>query len=81
MIYVGIFLRIQNNLKLSFCIILLMKQKIFLGVSSASWFFFWGGGARQFLCRDFLGFVRNPTDFFFGGERFDFCPHLSIPVT
>ena len=29
-----IFLRIQNNLKLSFCIILLMKQKMFLGVSS-----------------------------------------------
>ena len=30
----GIFLRIQNNLKLSFCIMLLMKQKMFLGVSS-----------------------------------------------
>ena len=44
LIYVGIFLRIQNNLKLSFCIILLMKQKIFLGVSSASWFFFFLGG-------------------------------------
>ena len=30
----GIFLRIQNNLKLSFCIMLLMKQKMFLGVLS-----------------------------------------------
>ena len=30
----GIFLRIQNNLKLSFCITLLMKQKMFLDVSS-----------------------------------------------
>ena len=30
----GIFLRIQNNLKLSFSIKLVMKQKMFLGVSS-----------------------------------------------
>ena len=30
----GIFLRIQNNLKFSFCIMLVMKQKMFLGVSS-----------------------------------------------
>ena len=34
LIYAAIFLRIQNNLKLSFCIMLLMKQKMFLGVSS-----------------------------------------------
>ena len=34
LIHVGIFLRIQNNLKLSFCIKLVMKQKMFLGVSS-----------------------------------------------
>ena len=34
MIYAAIFLRIQNNLKLSFCMMLLMKQKMFLGVSS-----------------------------------------------
>ena len=34
MIYAAIFLRIQNNLKLSFCIMLLMKQKMLLGVSS-----------------------------------------------
>ena len=53
LIYVGIFLRIQNNLKLSFCIILLMKQKIFLGVSSASWFFL--GGAFIFV-QGFFGF-------------------------
>ena len=32
--HVGIFWRIQNNLKLSFCIKLVMKQKMFLGVSS-----------------------------------------------
>ena len=32
--YVGIFLRIQNNLRLSFCITLLMKQKMFFNVSS-----------------------------------------------
>ena len=30
----GIFLRFQNNLRLSFCIMLVMKQKMFLGVSS-----------------------------------------------
>ena len=71
----GIFLRIQNNLKLSFCIILLMKQKMSLGVSSVD-----GekafidirhgifSGGELILCRDFLRFVRNPMDFFFRGE-------------
>ena len=34
LIYAAIFLCIQNNLKLSLCIMLLMKQKMFLGVSS-----------------------------------------------
>ena len=34
LIYVGIFWRIQNILKLSFCKMLLMKKKMFLGVSS-----------------------------------------------
>ena len=29
--------------------------------------FFLGGGGVKFLCRDFLGFVRNPLDFFRGG--------------
>ena len=82
MIYVGIFLRIQNNLKLSFCIILLMKQKIFLGVSSASWFFFLGGGGRVNFCAGiFWVLLETLRIFFLGGERFDFCPHLSIPVT
>ena len=50
LIYVGIFFRIENILKLSFCIMLLMKQKMFLGVSSVvsekalifgMGFFFW----------------------------------------
>ena len=45
-------------------------------------FFLGGGGGVKFLCRDFLGFVRNPLDFFRGGGgRVDFCPHSSIPVT
>ena len=40
-------------------------------VQGLSWqvlfcFFFLGGGVK-FLCRDFLGFVRNPLDFFRGG--------------
>ena len=52
LIYVGIFWRIQNILKLPFCIMLLMKQKMFLGVSSVSWVFW--------------GFVRN-YGFFSGG--------------
>ena len=75
LIYVEIFLRIQNNLKLSFCIILLMKQKMFLGVSSVDGEkafidirhgIFSGGGL--ILCRDFLRFVRNPMDFFLRWE-------------
>ena len=32
-------------------------------------FFFLGGGGVKFLCRDFLGFVRNPLDFFRGGGK------------
>ena len=75
----GIFLRIQNNLKLSFCIMLVMKHKMFFGVSSVvsekaltnirhgyTYIFFFGGGGLL-LCRDFWGFVRNPIGFFRGG--------------
>ena len=84
----GIFLRIQNNLKLSFCIKLVMKQKMFLGVSSVvseKAFIdirhgIFSGGGVNFSAGIFLRFVRNPMDFFQGG-RVDFCPHSSIPVT
>ena len=70
LIYVGFFssffLHIQNNLKLqSFCVMLLMKQNMFVSVSSVSacdfFFFLWGG----FLSRDFLfGFVESPRNLF-----------------
>ena len=69
LISVGIFLRIQNNLKLSFCIMLVMKHKMFFGVSSVVSekaltnirhgytyiYFFFGGGGLIFV-RGFLGF-------------------------
>ena len=77
LIYVGIFLRIQNNLKLSFCIMLVMKQKIFLGVSSVvsekaltnigHGYFFFGGGRGLIFVQGFLGFCKKPYWFFFGG--------------
>ena len=60
------FLHIQNNLKLqSFCVMLLMKQNMFVSVSSVSacdfFFFLWG----WFLSRDFLfGFVESPRNLF-----------------
>ena len=76
LIHVGIFLRIQNNLKLSFCIKLVMKQKMFLGVSSVvseKAFIdirhgIFSGGGVNFSAGIFLRFVRNPMDFFQGGE-------------
>ena len=84
MIYAAIFLCIQNNLKLSLCIMLLMKQKMFLGVSSVD-------GEKAFI--DILygnfrrggliflqGFFVKPNGFYSGG-RVDFCPHSSISVT
>ena len=85
------FLRIQNNLKLSFCIMLLMKQKMFLGVSSVAsekafidirHGYFFGRGRGLIFVQGFLGFCKKPYWFFFGGGgRVDFCPHSSIPVT
>ena len=57
MIYAAIFLRIQNNLKLSFCIMFLMKQKMFLGVSSVN-------GEKAFID------IRHG---FFGGRGVNFC--------
>lgn len=59
------FWHIQNNLKLqSFCVMLLMKQNMFVSVSIVSvcdFFFLWG----WFLSRDFLfGFVESPRNLF-----------------
>ena len=60
-------MRIQNNLKLSFCIMLVMKHKMFFGVSSVvsekaltnirhgyTYIFFFGGGL--IFVQGFLGF-------------------------
>ena len=60
----GIFLRIHNFLKLSFCIILLMKQKIFLGVSSASW-----GEGVNICAAIFWVLLETLWIFFSGGGR------------
>ena len=56
----------QNILKLSFCVMLLMKQKMFLGVSSVSWVF-WG----------FI--VTNPMEFFQGGRGLIFVHIRASP--
>ena len=84
----GIFLRIQNNLKLSFCIKLVMKQKMFLGVSSVvseKAFIdirhgIFSGGGVNFSAGIFCVLLETLWTFFRGG-RVDFCPHSSIPVT
>ena len=71
---------------------LVMKQKMFLGVSSVvsekaltnirHGYFFFGGGRGLIFVQGFLGFCKKPYWFFFGGGgRVDFCPHSSIPVT
>ena len=88
LIYVEIFLRIQNNLKLSFCIILLMKQKMFLGVSSVDGEkafidirheIFSGGGVN--FCAGIFCVLLETQRIFFQGGKVDFCPHSSISVT
>ena len=70
------FLRIQNNLKLSSCIMLLMKQKIMflvfrvllesrrLGNLAWDFFFLEIGGGLNFGPGIFVGFVGNHRDFF-----------------
>ena len=70
------FLRIQNNLKLSSCIMLLMKQKIMflvfrvllesrrLGKLTWDFFFLEMGGGVNFGPGIFVGFVGNHRDFF-----------------
>ena len=70
-----IFLRVQNKLKLSFCIsMLLMKQKMFLGVSSVisekafidiRHGIFSGGGL--IFVQGFFVFCSKPYGFFQGG--------------
>ena len=77
LIYVGFFCVFKT-----FCIMLLMKQKMFFGVSNVvsekaltairHRFFFWGGGG--YFVQGLLGFVRNCIFFYF-------CPHSIIPVT
>ena len=88
MIYAAIFLRIQNNLKLSFCMMLLMKQKMFLGVSSVvsekafidiRHGIFSGGGVN--FCAGIFCVLLETQWIFFSGGRVDFCPHSSISVT
>ena len=77
LIYVGFFLffflHIQNNLKLqSFCVMLLMKQNMFVSVSSVSAcdFFFVGVISVQgFFCLVLLKALGIYL-------RFDFCPRL-----
>ena len=73
----GIFLRIQNNLKLSFCIMLLMKQKMFLGVSSVDGEkafidirheIFSGGGGGNFCAGIFCVLLETQRIFFSGRE-------------
>ena len=88
LIYVGIFLGIQNNLKLSFCIMLLMKQKMFLGVSSVviekafidiRHGIFSGGGAN--FCAGIFCVLLETLWIFSRGWKADFCPHSSIPLS
>ena len=76
------FLRIQKNL-MSLCIMLLMKHKMFLGVSSfenSAWdiFFVGGGGEGYFLVQGFFWFCWKPKVLWL---TFDFYPHSIIPVT
>ena len=76
LIYVGIFLRIQNNLKLSFSIILLKKQKMFLGVSSVDGekafidirHGIFSGGGVNFCAGIFCVLLETLWIFFFRGE-------------
>ena len=80
------FVRIQNNMKLSFCIMLLMKFLVFRvllesrRLGNLAWDFFFLGrrGGVNFWSRDFCGFCWKPYGFFL---RFDFYPHSIIPVT
>ena len=68
------FVRIQNNMKLSFCIMLLMKFLVFRvllesrRLGNLAWDFFFlggGGGGVNFWSRDFCGFFWKPYGFFF----------------
>ena len=87
MIYAAIFLRIQNNLKLPFYIMLLMKQKMFLGVSSVDGekafsdirHGIFSGGGVNFCAGIFCVSLETQWIIFRGGV--DFCPHSSISVT
>ena len=66
------FVRIQNNMKLSFCIMLLMKFLVFrvllesrrLGNLAWDFFFLGGKGGLIFGPGIFVGFVGNAMDFF-----------------
>ena len=89
----GYFFAYSKQSEVAFCIMSVMKQKMFLGVSSVVSkkaltnirhryiFFFFGGGGVNFCAGIFGVLLETLLVFFGGGGRVDFCPHSSIPVT